>query len=287
MNESDAYVYDEIRKWVWSGFYSQDEIQEMLEDILEDDCDETMLRASVASQWQAKQQAEQTWPAQTDCDRLDALFERLHEAGICALANAGYTMSDDHVEVNQAVAGAPDRRYHGYCFYHGQDMERAIDGGGLMLAFGDLDRARGGGSGGRPAGRRGVACGGLHHGLGRHAAQAHRPARLRLAAPRRLGLTFQRGVGSRWLRDANALATIACSCLTAPRCARGRRLTERRFMERMLYRNRRGSRHAAGRRLAPRAALLLATTLLAACAGAQSSSPSITPAHTRSGPCRR
>ncbi|WP_295862422.1 hypothetical protein [uncultured Xanthomonas sp.] len=139
MNESDAYVYDEIRKWVWSGFYSQDEIQEMLEDILEDDCDEAMLRASVASQWQAKQQAEQTWPTQTDCDRLDALFEQLHASGICALANAGYTMSDGHVEVNQAVADTPDRRYHGYCFYHGQDMERAIDGGGLMLAFGDLE----------------------------------------------------------------------------------------------------------------------------------------------------
>lgn len=139
MNESDAYVYDEIRKWVWSGFYSQDEIQEMIEDILEDDCDEAMLRASVASQWQAKQQAEQAWPAQTDCDRLDALFEQLHASGICALANAGYTMSDGHVEVNQAVADAPDVRYHGYCFYHGQDMERAIDGGGLMLAFGDLE----------------------------------------------------------------------------------------------------------------------------------------------------
>ncbi|MCW0387399.1 hypothetical protein NB722_001938 [Xanthomonas sacchari] len=51
-------------------------------------------------------------------------------------------------------------------------------------------------------------------------------------------------------------------------------------MERMLYRNRRGSRHVAGRRLAPRAALLLTTALLAACAGAHSSSPSITPAHT-------
>ncbi|MXV07152.1 hypothetical protein [Xanthomonas sp. LMG 9002] len=49
-------------------------------------------------------------------------------------------------------------------------------------------------------------------------------------------------------------------------------------MERMLYRNRRSARHAAGTRPALRAALVLATTLLAACAGAHSSSPSITPA---------
>ena len=27
----------------------------------------------------------------------------------------------------------------GYCFYHGQDLERAVCGEGLMLAFGDLE----------------------------------------------------------------------------------------------------------------------------------------------------
>lgn len=27
----------------------------------------------------------------------------------------------------------------GYCFYHGQDLDRAVSGGGLMLAFGVLD----------------------------------------------------------------------------------------------------------------------------------------------------
>ncbi|MDL5364158.1 hypothetical protein QSH18_00900 [Xanthomonas sp. NCPPB 2654] len=139
MNETDAYVLDSIRKWVWSGYYSEAEIrEEMLDDILEDDCDEPMLRAAVAGQWQAKQQAEQGWPAQTDCDRLDAVFYRLHEVGICALANAGYTMSDGHTEVTEAVAQAPGGHYHGYCFYHGQDVECAVDGGGLFIAFGDL-----------------------------------------------------------------------------------------------------------------------------------------------------
>jgi hypothetical protein len=26
----------------------------------------------------------------------------------------------------------------GYCFYHGQDLERAVDGQGLLLTFGDI-----------------------------------------------------------------------------------------------------------------------------------------------------
>ncbi len=139
MNETDAYALDSILKWVWSGYYAESEIrEEMLDDILEDECDAPILRAAVASQWQAKQQAEHSWPAQTDCDRLDAVFEQLHDVGICALANAGYTMSDGHTEVTEAVAEAPEGQYQGYCFYHGQDVECAVEGGGLFIAFGDL-----------------------------------------------------------------------------------------------------------------------------------------------------
>ncbi|MCT8272564.1 hypothetical protein NYQ44_18265, partial [Xanthomonas translucens pv. undulosa] len=114
MNETDAYVLNSIRQWVWSGFYSEAEFrEEMLEEILEDECDEPMLLAAVGSQWQAKQQAEQGWPAQTECYRLDAVFEQLHDAGIYALANAGDTMSDGHTEVTEAVAEAPEGDYHG------------------------------------------------------------------------------------------------------------------------------------------------------------------------------
>ncbi|MET0548640.1 MAG: hypothetical protein ABW002_05125 [Xanthomonas sp.] len=51
-------------------------------------------------------------------------------------------------------------------------------------------------------------------------------------------------------------------------------------MEQMFPDNRRAARRWSGTRPAPHAALVLAALVLAACAGAQSSSPSITPAHT-------
>jgi hypothetical protein len=35
--------------------------------------------------------------------------------------------------------GVPEDRYIGYCFFHSQDIDRALDGEGLMLAFGHLD----------------------------------------------------------------------------------------------------------------------------------------------------
>jgi hypothetical protein len=138
MNETEEYVAEHIRRWVWSGFYGADDIVGMIDDILEEDCDEAMLKALVEPELARKQQAERAWPPVTDCERLDKVFYHLHEAGICALSNAGYTMSDGHTDVDEAVAGAPQGHYHGYCFYHGQDVERAVDGQGVMIAFGDL-----------------------------------------------------------------------------------------------------------------------------------------------------
>lgn len=138
MTETEQYVADCINAWVWSGFYAQDEIRDMMEDVLEADCDVKSLQAFLETQVQLKAAAELSWPAETDCDRLDKVFDDLHEAGICALANAGYTMSDGYSDVAEAVAQAPEGQYHGYCFYHEQDTERAIAGQGIMLAFGDL-----------------------------------------------------------------------------------------------------------------------------------------------------
>ena len=74
----------------------------------------------------------------TDCDRLDEAFESLRTQGIVALHNAGYTMSDGHSDVAEALAARDAGRFFGFCFYHGQDVERAVSSGELWLAFGAL-----------------------------------------------------------------------------------------------------------------------------------------------------
>jgi hypothetical protein len=82
----------------------------------------------------------ENWPAVTDCDLLDQAFEALNERGIVALQNAGNTQSDGYEDVRQAYKESADpERILGYCFYHGQDLERAVRGGGLFLAFGPID----------------------------------------------------------------------------------------------------------------------------------------------------
>ena len=139
MSPSDQHVLNCIGLMVWSGYYSADDIQSMIGDILDAHCDEAVLRAAVEPELAKKRAAEATWPNTTDCDRLDAVFYALHEQGICALSNTGRERSDGYTAVAAALATAPKGHYRGYCFYHGQDVDRAIEGHGVMIAFGDLD----------------------------------------------------------------------------------------------------------------------------------------------------
>jgi hypothetical protein len=73
--------------------------------------------------------AQAGWPAVTDNDRLTAAFAALDAAGIVAREHWTGTLSDGRYEI-----GTPAGR--GYCFYHRQDEERCVAGGGLLIAYG-------------------------------------------------------------------------------------------------------------------------------------------------------
>jgi hypothetical protein len=142
MDEATKELRVAVRNAVWSGFYTQEEVAEMLTDWIEDDegdPDEAALGVALQKEFADKKAAEATWPRVTDCDRLDRAFADLRAKGIIALQNAGYTMSDGLYDVGEALAQVGRKGIRGYCFYHGQDLERALDRMGLMLAFGSLD----------------------------------------------------------------------------------------------------------------------------------------------------
>lgn len=71
----------------------------------------------------------------TDCDRLNAAFAALDKRGVLCLHNSGFERSDGHTEAFGVLFEQPKGRYFGYCFYHGQDVEGAMAGQGLMRAF--------------------------------------------------------------------------------------------------------------------------------------------------------
>lgn len=142
MNESTQYLLNEIKLRVMSGFDSEDDIDELIDDNLaaeDSDIDEALVRAAVAPEFARKLAVEKMWPAETDCDRLIKAFEKLNASGIIALHNAGVTQSDGLSDVGEELHQRGRASVKGYCFYHWQDVERAVEGLGLWLAFGDLD----------------------------------------------------------------------------------------------------------------------------------------------------
>jgi hypothetical protein len=133
---------EEISALVRSGFYDKELLMTILceEMYAPGELEPGDVSAALDSEF-AKWEAEKlTWPEVTDCDRLDAAFVAISKRGIIALQNAGYTQSDGYDDFCEAYDQHPDKStVLGYCFYHGQDLDRAVRGAGLYLAFGPVN----------------------------------------------------------------------------------------------------------------------------------------------------
>jgi len=132
---------EEIESQVAHAYYDADEILESVLSFYPDETDEDAVRGAIAEAFARRAAEIASWPAVTDCDRLFAAFAELERAGIIALENCGTTLQDGLGFVEMI---ADERRQtgwigRGYCFFHEQDVMHAIDGDGLLLAFGALD----------------------------------------------------------------------------------------------------------------------------------------------------
>jgi tetratricopeptide (TPR) repeat protein len=74
------------------------------------------------------------WTGPTINDAIDRAFAELNQCGIVALQDAGPTMAAGWENVHEVASSRNHSR--GAVFYHRQDLERALDGGGLYLAYG-------------------------------------------------------------------------------------------------------------------------------------------------------
>jgi hypothetical protein len=141
---------------VWTGFSAFEEVLEMaLEGVGDgqfseappDEVDEDLVRRLVQEEFDRKTEAERSWPAETDCNRLTKAFEKLTSMGILAVENIAYTLTDGWAEWDDLIdsewipAGVFDQ-IRGGCFYHGQDLEGAIAGRPLCIAFSALEENR-------------------------------------------------------------------------------------------------------------------------------------------------
>lgn len=138
-------VHADIRGHVATGFLGAEAIVEAVLDPHGDDADPTILRPHAqrfVREVIAAQLAEQaTWPALTDCDRLDAAFAALEAEGIICRQNFSCCGTCGSAEIWDEVAEAQDAGCpaRGYAFYHGQDTESAVEGYGLYLNYGAVE----------------------------------------------------------------------------------------------------------------------------------------------------
>jgi hypothetical protein len=142
--ETREHLLHNLSVAVRSGFGTASEVLEQVEQLVEDELGESdpdlvaELEAEARRLLAAQDAEERTWTAPSINDAIERAFAELNQNGIVALENAGYTQSDGWSDANEA-ADERDPPPRGAVFYHGQDLERGVEGDGLYLTFGAYD----------------------------------------------------------------------------------------------------------------------------------------------------
>lgn len=145
-NDGDEELLSDLREQVRcdvaAGFDDPGRIAESAVAAFEDQADPAFLKSQVGrlvEEALAAHAAEQRdWPAQTDCDRLDAAFAALEQAGVVARQHFTCCGTCGLAEIDREIAAAEagGGRARGYTFYHWQDTEAAVEGYGICLYYG-------------------------------------------------------------------------------------------------------------------------------------------------------
>jgi len=134
----------EISILIDSRFYTPNEILEIIEEqFIDEEISLDEIENIVSAKYDEKIAREKKWIRPTDFDRLKECFNQLNKSNIIAVHNAGYTIDEgvqDSFEVFHHLK-AKDINPEGFCFYHFQDIERAIESELLNIAFGDFENS--------------------------------------------------------------------------------------------------------------------------------------------------
>ena len=142
MTENEKYLFDHFRISLKSGFESLDDIITDALEAVEDEGWENeihgeWIRKTLGSEYTKNEAESKSWTYPTDPEKLRTVFDNLCKQKIVALHNAGYTQSDAIYDVQDVWQDLEDNGIKpiGYCYYHGQDLERVIQTGILCIGF--------------------------------------------------------------------------------------------------------------------------------------------------------
>jgi len=144
MTENQEFIYESIVSQVRMGFLPIDEIKDnIIEEIedngFEDEISEEWANEQIDNEWENLISESKNWKSPNDTERLTEAFDELCDQNIIALHNAGFETSDGEYEVVEVERALREngKMSEGYCFYHEQDLARAIskDKPSLYIAF--------------------------------------------------------------------------------------------------------------------------------------------------------
>lgn len=142
MTENEKYLYNHFLISIKSGF---DSLEDIIDDSIaavedegwESEISEEWLSEAITHEYEKHLSESKRWEHPTDTEKLHTVFDYLNQENIVALHNAGYTQSDAIYDANDVWKDIEDEggKPVGFCYYHGQDLERVIEKGVLLLGF--------------------------------------------------------------------------------------------------------------------------------------------------------
>ncbi|GAB4161528.1 MAG: hypothetical protein Tsb0033_19130 [Winogradskyella sp.] len=136
---------EQLEKDVLMGFENAVDLQETISEMFydEEDFDQKWLKQEIEKRLERHQTESLNWEKPTDFDRLVKSFDELNKEKIVSLHKAGYTRQDGEEDCAEIIdeLNSIGIKVKGYCFYHTQDLERAIGTEkNLFLAFDSYNR---------------------------------------------------------------------------------------------------------------------------------------------------
>ena len=136
----EAFVFyrDQIYIRVWSGFFNESDLEVHLSDLsLDQEAAPHLQRLEIFARIEmaSKRRLEATWPARTDWDRLNAVFQGLERANILCLHDAGNSVSDAYGDASDIILRSPERGRRGFAYYQGRILSARSMGGRYSSAL--------------------------------------------------------------------------------------------------------------------------------------------------------
>ena len=129
----------EIQLLIKIGFYSDDEILEIIDDeFIEEDISQDLISNLLLEN---KENLEELKEDSDDFVKLSKAFDDLTKENIISIHNAGYDIEEGVQDSFELFTHLKNNKYEpiGFCFYTFEDIENAIEENELNIAFGDFE----------------------------------------------------------------------------------------------------------------------------------------------------